>query len=166
MFDGALVRAYAKPLLCALVVYVLTSKLVALVNIAAPSLAPAERDKLAAGLVAARNAVADACIPEEASLRSLLGNIGRAMNMFRTGAGPAAAAGLYQPLTTVAVHQIPAEIDNSWVRLRRASGGGWLAWDGVEIRCLDRDRRRRRRSSGQCRAPNQQHRRGKNILRG
>lgn len=121
MFDGALVRAYAKPLLCALVVYVLTSKLVALVNIAAPSLAPAERDKLAAGLVAARNAVADACIPEEASLRSLLGNIGRAMNMFRTGAGPAAAAGLYQPLTTVAVHQIPAE------STIRGSGLGELA---------------------------------------
>lgn len=90
-------------------------------NIAAPSLAPAERDKLAAGLVAARNAVADACIPEEASLRSLLGNIGRAMNMFRTGAGPAAAAGLYQPLTTVAVHQIPAE------STIRGSGLGELA---------------------------------------
>jgi hypothetical protein len=109
MFDGALVRAYAKPLLCALVVYVLTRKLVGLVNIAVGGLAAAERDKLAAGLLAVRNAVADACIPEEASVRALLANIGRAMSLFRTGAAPAAAAGLYQPLTTVAVHQIPAE---------------------------------------------------------
>jgi hypothetical protein len=109
IFDGALVRAYGKPLLSALVLCVLTSKLVALVNIAAAGLAPAERDKLAAGLVAARNAVADTCTPEEAILRALLANIGRTLSLFRTGAPPAAGAGLYQPLTTAAVHQLPAD---------------------------------------------------------
>jgi hypothetical protein len=109
IFDGALVRAYAKPLLSALVLYVLTAKLVALVNIAATRLAPAERDKLAAGLVAARNAVADSCTPEEANFRALLAKISRALSLFRTGMPPSAGLGLYHPLTTTGVHQLPAE---------------------------------------------------------
>jgi hypothetical protein len=133
MFDGALVRAYAKPLLCALVLCVLTSKLVALMNIAAAGLAPAERDKLAAGLVAARNAVADACIPEETSFRALLANIGRAMSLFRTGTASAAAAGLYQPLTTVAVHQIPAESTIPGSGLSELAVGAGLLGMGLRL---------------------------------
>jgi len=135
MFDGALVRAYAKPLLCALVLCVLTSKFVALMNIAAAGLAPAERDKLAAGLVAARNAVADACIPEETSFRALLANIGRAMSLFRTGtaSAAAAAAGLYQPLTTVAVHQIPAESTIPGSGLSELAVGAGLLGMGLRL---------------------------------
>jgi hypothetical protein len=133
MFEGALVRAYAKPLLYALVLCVLTIKLIALVNIAAPGLAPAERNKLAAGMVAARNAVADACIPEEASLRALLANIGRALSLFRTGAAPAATASVYQPLTTVAVHQIPAESTIPGSGLAELAVGAGLLGMGLSL---------------------------------
>jgi hypothetical protein len=109
ILESALIRAYAKPLLSALVLYVLGAKLVALINVASAHLAPAERDKLARGITTARDGVAGALTTDDATMRALVTAIGRGLSLFRTGTPPATGAGLYQALTASPLHLLPGD---------------------------------------------------------
>jgi hypothetical protein len=63
--QSALIQAFAKPLLIALVLYVWCAKLSALVRIApSPTLDPAARDQLASGLKTLRDLVATRVEPD------------------------------------------------------------------------------------------------------
>lgn len=98
---ASLVRAYARSLLPALWLFVLCSKLAALIDKAAPGLPAADRDALRRGLVQIRDHAASAADPNdhEGYMLAALGLAGRAMNLFRRGRAPTAGGGIYSPLT-------------------------------------------------------------------
>ncbi|WP_375274366.1 SIR2 family protein [Methylorubrum thiocyanatum] len=109
MAAEALVQAYAKPLLLALWLYVVTAKLRLLVDHGPPGLAPADREKLREGLVHARDVVAEALVPTSDVVTELLGSFGRLMAMFRDGHLPAAGDGIYSPICVHPLHAMPAD---------------------------------------------------------
>lgn len=106
--DGALVQAYAKPLLLALLLYVVTAKLKYLVSHGRPGLAANDRDKLHEGLTHARDRIADALTPAADAVLDLASLAGRTMAMLRDGSLPDPTRGLYSPITTEPLHQMPA----------------------------------------------------------
>ncbi|WP_267396527.1 MULTISPECIES: SIR2 family protein [unclassified Sphingomonas] len=109
MENEALVQAYAKPLLLSLLLFVLGRKMQALVDKGLPGLVAADRQKLEDGIVHARNALADALVPTAERVGRLLTAVGRAMGMLREGATPAAAEGIYPPVTPDPVDRMPAD---------------------------------------------------------
>ncbi|HEY8333777.1 MAG TPA: SIR2 family protein [Tardiphaga sp.] len=110
MEEEALVQAYAKPLLLSLFLYVVTAKLKALVAVALPDLTEADRDKLHAGLVHARNVIADGVAPTSTMVAELLQQCGRTMTMLRDGSLPEPRSGVYAPITTEPLHRMPADV--------------------------------------------------------
>jgi hypothetical protein len=105
----ALVQAYAKPLLLALLLYVLTSKLRALVLLGAPGLLAGDRQKLNGGLIHGRDQIAAALVPTAEAVSDLLALFGRAMGMLRNGALPEPARGTYEPVTADSIDRMPAD---------------------------------------------------------
>ena len=99
--DGALIRAYAAPLLTALVLYVITAKLRALLDATpAPGLDQAARARLAEGLTHLRDLVAEHAEPHRlAFLRRLIAAENRTVSLFQSGSEPAAGELTYRPLT-------------------------------------------------------------------
>ncbi|ANK77435.1 hypothetical protein FA04_32925 (plasmid) [Ensifer adhaerens] len=95
----ALVQAFAKPLLLALLLFVLTQKLTCLLREGFPAIQEFDRAKLAEGLEHGRNLVADKVTASADDVVSLITMIGRTMTMLREGALPTAANGLYSPLS-------------------------------------------------------------------
>lgn len=106
----ALVQAYAKPLLLALLLHVVTAKLKSLVQLGVPGLANADRDKLHEGLEQARNVIADGVVPDAAIVTELIEHCGRTMTMLRSGDLPSPATGIYAPLTAEPLHRMPADM--------------------------------------------------------
>lgn len=106
----ALVQAYAKPLLLALYLYVLTAKLKKLVEIGIPGINVAERDKLHDGLEHARNILADHLSPDAANVTELVEHFGRTMSMLRSGQPPSPENGIYVPLTNEPLNRMPADM--------------------------------------------------------
>lgn len=102
---ASLVRSYARSLLPALWLFVLCSKLSALIERAAPGLTAAERDSLRAGIARLRDLAASAADPNdhETYLLSALAIAGRAVRLFHRGRAPSAAEGVYSPLTETGV---------------------------------------------------------------
>lgn len=134
----ALVQAYAKPLLLALWLYVVTAKLRLLVDHGLAGLAPVDREKLRKGLAHARDVVADGLKPTPGVVLELLGSFGRLMAMFRQGGLPAAEEGVYSPISADPLHAMPADPSlngGGIVQVALASGliglglqrGHWLA---------------------------------------
>ena len=109
MAAEALVQAYAKPLLLALWLYVVTAKLRLLVEHGPPGLTPADRDKLREGLEHARDVVADGLAPTSGAVLELLESFGRLMAMFRDGGLPAVAEGVYSPICVHPLHAMSAD---------------------------------------------------------
>ena len=105
----ALVQAYAKPLLLALWLYVVTAKLGSLVGHGPRGLAPVDREKLCEGLLHARDLVADSLVPTSDAVLELLGSFGRMMAMFRGGEIPDARDGIYDPISVHPLHAMPAD---------------------------------------------------------
>ncbi len=105
----ALVQAYAKPLLLSLFLFVITAKLQLLAGHGLPGLAVADRDKLHAGLVHARDLIADAMIPTADAVSELLQLSGRALSMLRDGALPDPAGGIYTPVSPDPLDRMPAD---------------------------------------------------------
>ncbi|TBD58675.1 hypothetical protein ELH15_08940 [Rhizobium ruizarguesonis] len=95
----ALVQAFAKPLLLALLLFVLTEKLRHLVREGFPAIQEVDRAKLAEGLGHGRNLVAAIVTSSADDVMSLITKIGRTMTMLREGALPNAASGLYSPVS-------------------------------------------------------------------
>lgn len=110
METEALVRAYAKPLLLALYLYVVTAKLKNLVELGVPGFEEAERNKLYEGLEHARNTVADCVSPDAATVAELIEHCGRTLTLLRSGAPPESANGIYSPLTAEPLHRMPADM--------------------------------------------------------
>ncbi|GAA0261128.1 hypothetical protein LNAOJCKE_4089 [Methylorubrum aminovorans] len=109
MAAEALVQAYAKPLLLALWLYVVTAKLGLLIGHGPLGLAPGDREKLREGLAHARNVVAESLIPTSDVVLELLGSFGRLMAMFRDGHLPAVEEGIYSPICVHPLHAMPAD---------------------------------------------------------
>lgn len=107
--DEALVKAYAKPLLLSLYLYVLVAKLEALIGHRLEGLHAVDRDKLLGGLRHARDVVAGHMAPTPELVLKLLENIGRTISMVRSGGLPTTAKGLYTPLTPEPVDRMPAD---------------------------------------------------------
>lgn len=105
----ALVQAYAKPLLLALFLYVITAKLKMLVGHGLPGLSDNDRQKLHSGLEHARNHVANGLAPTVGAVNELLQLSGRTMAMLREGALPDAANGAYTPISPDPIDRMPAD---------------------------------------------------------
>jgi hypothetical protein len=108
--DAARLRAFAKPLLVALVLDILERKLRALVE-QAPGLSGADRQALAAGLRTLRSRLAAAADGDRtAYVRAFVTETARALRTLR---GVSGGAGAYEPLGTQIVSQIAADPNNS-----------------------------------------------------
>jgi hypothetical protein len=107
----ALIRAYAKPLLLSLLLYVLIAKLKLLVQRVVPGFADADREKLEEGLLEGRNEIADALKPQADIVLELLAAIGRAITMLKDGALPGAGDGIYRAVTSKSVNQMANDPD-------------------------------------------------------
>lgn len=95
--DGARLRAYAKPLLIALVLEVITAKLKALLSdTTAPGLDPGARANLEAGLIHLRNLAAEAGDADRPALmRAIIGAISRTRYQLSDGVSQVGAAKYY-----------------------------------------------------------------------
>jgi hypothetical protein len=91
IIDGAVVRAFAKPLLVALVLHVLGSKLSSLANLAPGALPPSDRAALAEGVLEIRNSLSKFVerIGHEAFVRLLIAYIERVLCFFWDATCPA-----------------------------------------------------------------------------
>ena len=105
----ALVQAYAKPLLFALLLHVITAKLKLLTSHGFPGLGIADRDKLCDGLIHCRNIIADALMPSADIVAEFLKLAGRALSMLRDGALPDPALGIYIPISPDPLDRMPAD---------------------------------------------------------
>jgi hypothetical protein len=103
----SLIRAYAKPLLVALVLDVLSRKVRALVAAAdAPGMTNAELEELGHGLSEIRDLAATlASTGTLEFMYGLIGTVGRLVSLFQCGNEPKSAT-VYRPLTMLPVHQL------------------------------------------------------------
>ena len=111
ILDGALIQAYAKPLLVSLVLYVLCAKLRVLVGLAPGALQNADRQHLQLGIVTIRDQLA--AIADEDRLtfvHDLISTSGRVITIFRSGE-PARPQGLYHPITSNPIQRIAADAE-------------------------------------------------------
>jgi hypothetical protein len=100
------IRAYAKPLLVALVLKVISSKLSALMReVTAPNLVPADFDQLARGIDWLRNLAAHAAqLDKLAFIRALVRHFARAQAMFQEGRSVSDAGLRYWPISSRPSH--------------------------------------------------------------
>lgn len=107
--EGSLIKAYAKPLLVALVLCVTCTKLRGLIEMAPGTLGPAQRLELQNGVVALRNHIAGFADADRLQfVKRFADNSSRVMTMFRDGVAGAAPR-RYNPVTTIPAHQIAGD---------------------------------------------------------
>lgn len=107
--DEARIQAYAKPLLLALVLHLLCSKLRALVDLAPGAIPVADRQSLRDGVIALRDHVAASVAPDPlAFINAFIDQWGRSLHLIRNGSLNH-AAGRYQPLTVESIANIGAD---------------------------------------------------------
>lgn len=108
ILDEARIQAYAKPLLLALVLHLLCSKIRALVDLAPGAIPVADRQSLRDGVIALRNHVAAGAAPDPLSfINAFIDQWGRALHLVRNGS-LTDAIGSYQPLTVESIANIGA----------------------------------------------------------
>jgi len=118
VIDGAVIRAYAKPLLIALVLHVLCAKLRILIDLAPCGLNAADRAELSGGVVTLRDQLAaNAEIDQLGFVRAFVDHSSRGISLFRDGAAGTAPRP-YHPLTTVPLRRIANEATISASGLR------------------------------------------------
>jgi hypothetical protein len=107
----ALIRAYGKPLLTALVLSVLTEKLRAfLAEAEAPYLGDSEREQLADGLKALGRRLASAADSDRLLfVKRLVSDQGRALALFQEGAESPAGAPSYRPLSSLPADRVKTD---------------------------------------------------------
>lgn len=104
--DEARIQAYAKPLLLALVLHLLCSKVRALVDLAPCAMPVADRQSLQDGVIALRDQLAAIVTPNPlAFINAFIDQWGRSLHLIRNGS-LTHAAGRYQPLTVESVANI------------------------------------------------------------
>jgi len=106
IYHEALLQAYAKPLLVALVLHVLCLKLSALASIAPGTLNAAGRQEVVAGIVTLRNSIGESVekLDHETFVRELIAQSERLLSLFRDGRAPAPGSRLYSPLSRETVN--------------------------------------------------------------
>jgi len=111
IYDAALLRAYAKPLLTALWLFVIAAKIGALIEHAPGSLAPADKIALREGVEALRSAVAATsnAVGIETFVNGSLLRSRRIMSLFREGQEPQAATPGYLAVSAIPVQQIAGD---------------------------------------------------------
>ncbi|MDP2072809.1 SIR2 family protein [Hydrogenophaga sp.] len=108
IIDEARIQAYAKPLLLALVLHLLCSKIRALVDLAPGAIPVADRQSLRDGVIALRNFVAASVAPDPLSfINVFIDQWGRSLHLIRNGS-LTHATGRYQPLTVESIANIGA----------------------------------------------------------
>lgn len=106
IMDGALIRAYAKPLLFSLVLYVLWAKLRELILVAPGALDASSRDNLIKGVVAVRDQLAATAEPCSSTfILEFIDLSSRAMTMFRDGHTPNAPR-RYNPISRFPIQRM------------------------------------------------------------
>jgi hypothetical protein len=109
IYDSALIRAYAKSLLVALVLHVLCLKLRTLINLAPGNLQAAHRAAIFLGILRLRDAIARATQPnDEATVRTAIAHSARIGAMFHDGDATGAPLP-YRPLTSRAIQHMPSD---------------------------------------------------------
>lgn len=108
---SALLRAFAKPLLVALVIHVVCAKFQKLASLAdAPKLGVADRTAVDAGICRLRNIVAELVGSDRLQfIRALINHGACAMSIFRLGRQPDPASTEYWAIGAMPVHQIANE---------------------------------------------------------
>lgn len=107
--NGSLIKAYAKPLLVALVLSVTCTKLRSLIDVAPGAIDTPEKLKLQDGVNALRNHLARFADADRLQFVKIFADhSSRALTMFRDGSAGAAPR-RYNPVTTIPVHQIAAD---------------------------------------------------------
>jgi SIR2-like domain len=132
---SALLRAFAKPLLVALVLHVTASKLLTLLALAdAPGLPVADRTNLGNGVIHFRNRIAAAADGDRlAFIRSIVAFTSRGLSLFREGRPPAPGSPGYRAIGAVPLHQIAAEPNLQTSGLRElATAIGLLGWGEMQ----------------------------------
>ena len=133
IIDGALIRAYAKPLLVSLVLHVLCSKLRKLILLAPGTLGPADRDELQLGVVAVRDRLAVEAEPDCLTfVRALINQSSRAITMFRQGYAPDGQQP-YSPITSNPVQRLQNDASLSASGLREAAVATGLLGMGINL---------------------------------
>ena len=106
--EEARIQAYAKPLLLALVLHLLCSKVRLLVDLAPSAVPVADRQSLRDGVVALRDRLAASVGPDPLTfINTFIDLWGRSLHVIRNGS-LTDAAGRYQPLTVESIANIEA----------------------------------------------------------
>jgi hypothetical protein len=106
ILNEARIQAYAKPLLLALVLHLLCSKVRALVDLTPGAMPVADRQSLREGVVALRDQLAASVTPDPlAFINAFIDQWGRSLDLIRNGS-LTHAAGRYQPLTVESIVNI------------------------------------------------------------
>jgi hypothetical protein len=125
IMDNALIRAYAKPLLVALVLHVLCSKLRRLIDLALVGLGVADRQQLQGGVVTVRDQLGSAAEPDRlAFVRALVEQSSRAIMLFRDGYAPGAPRP-YNPIAPMPIQQMAGDMNmlaSGWREVAVATG--------------------------------------------
>ena len=132
--DSALIRAYAKPLLIALVLHVLCQKLQTLIDLAPEALDAHGKTDLKAGVIALRNALADSVGADPLKFtESLIEGCGHAQSMFRQGRRPM-KAGLYKSVTRSPVQGMAGDPGLAGAGMHEAAIAAGILGKGVSDR--------------------------------
>lgn len=107
--QGAVIKAYAKPLLLALVLHVLGAKLCRLIDFAPGKLDEADRARLKAGIVGLRDALARLADGDRLTfVLQLVERMGKALELFRDGK-TGSIPGRYNPLHDLPLHRLNSD---------------------------------------------------------
>jgi hypothetical protein len=136
ILDRSCVRAYGKPLLVALVIKVITSKICALMReVTAPGFGPADFDQLTRGIDSLRNLAAEAAEPDRlAYVRALVRHLTRAKAILQEGESPSNATARYRPITHRPTHIAPGDPNLTPTGQREAANALALLGLGHEAR--------------------------------
>jgi hypothetical protein len=109
--ESALLRAFAKPAVAALVLHVISSKLAEYArNVDAPGLPGAEREKVVDGIRELRDRLsAEADGDRLRYVRAFVQAATRAMTLFQDGENPSSSTEPYRPLGSAPVHMIASD---------------------------------------------------------
>jgi hypothetical protein len=109
--DEALLRAYAKPLLVALMLSIVSAKLRAFAAaVRAPGLSPADRSAISDGITQLRDRIAARADGDRlAFVRNFIRTHGAAVSLFQDGGLPAPDDPRYRPLSSVPADRVSAE---------------------------------------------------------
>lgn len=133
IYEEALLQAYAKPLLVALVLHVLCAKLSALALGAPGNISPAARVEIGNGIAELRNLASDSveASGHEPFVRELIAQCERALTLFRSGTVPPANSTSYTPISKDAVSSTVADAIIAGSGIREMGVGVGIVGIGV-----------------------------------